>query len=101
MASFGFDNPYNTAYGAQGGNDGGGFMAGEVSGSQGGNKVYSTLSPQRGVEVSELTISRHQPDYAKDTVRPVTIKQILDADEPYPEAGFQIDKTPISHVRHP
>ena len=31
-------------------------------------------------------------------MRPLTIKQILDAEEPYPEAGHQVDKVTISHV---
>lgn len=39
MAGYNFDNPYNTAYGAQGGADGGGFMQGEVTSSPAGGKV--------------------------------------------------------------
>lgn len=31
-------------------------------------------------------------------MRPVTIKQIIDAEEPYPEAGHQVDRVTISHV---
>jgi hypothetical protein len=36
--------------------------------------------------------------YGKDTVRPVTIKQILDAQQPHPDADFKVDGDPISQV---
>lgn len=32
-------------------------------------------------------------------MRPLTIKQILDAEEPYPEAGHRVDNVVINHVR--
>ncbi len=34
-------------------------------------------------------------------MRPLTIKQILDAEEPYPDAGHQVDGVTISQVRAP
>ncbi|KAI9930573.1 hypothetical protein ASPWEDRAFT_39481 [Aspergillus wentii DTO 134E9] len=56
----------NTSFGGGGG--GGGFMPGE------------TNSPSGG-----------KGDYQNSTLRPVTVKQALDATQPYPEANYQID----------
>lgn len=66
-----------TSYGAQGGADGGGFMPG----SQGeGNPV------KRG-------------GYGSDTLRPVTIKQLLDAEHPHPDADhFMLDGNEMKQV---
>ena len=36
--------------------------------------------------------------YGKDTVRPLTIKQILDAQQPYPDSDFKVDGEAISSV---
>ena len=66
---YGYNNNYNTSYGAQGAADGGGFVGGEVQSSPAGGKA----------------------GYGKDTVRPVTIKQILHANHPHPDAEFKID----------
>ena len=79
-ANYGYGGNYSTtSYGAQGGADGGGFVAGSgESGSQdtpGGSKTYG-----------------------KDTLRPVTIKQIIDATQPHPEAEFKIDGTEVTTV---
>ncbi|KAK5083465.1 Replication factor A protein 2 [Lithohypha guttulata] len=63
-------NNYNTtSYGAQGAANGGGFMGGEVQSSPAGAKS----------------------GYGKDTVRPATVKQILRAEHPHPDAEFKID----------
>ncbi|GKT47467.1 replication factor A protein 3 [Colletotrichum spaethianum] len=65
-----------TAYGAQGGDDAGGFVyGGSQQGSQGGGKAYS-----------------------EESLRPVTIKQIIDADEAYPGADFKIDGATVTQV---
>ncbi|OLN81224.1 Replication factor A protein 2 [Colletotrichum chlorophyti] len=67
-----------TGYGAQGGDDAGGFMygGGSQQGSQsGGNKTYS-----------------------EESLRPVTIKQIIDAEEAYPGADFRIDGATVTQV---
>lgn len=37
-------------------------------------------------------------NYGKDTLRPCTIKQILDAQQPHPDAEFKIDGTEITQV---
>ncbi|KAL9124388.1 MAG: hypothetical protein Q9217_006275, partial [Psora testacea] len=66
-----------TSYGAQGGADGGGFMGASQSGSQGG---------------------AGKGTYGKDTLRPVTIKQVLDAQQPHPDAEFKIDDVEITQV---
>ncbi|KAK5939164.1 Replication factor A protein 2 [Knufia obscura] len=66
---YGYNNNYSTRYGAQGAADGGGFVGGEVQ-----------SSPATG-----------KGGYGKDTVRPVTIKQILHANHPHPDAEFKID----------
>ncbi|CCF36157.1 hypothetical protein CH063_07785 [Colletotrichum higginsianum] len=65
-----------TPYGAQGGDDAGGFVyGGSQQGSQGGGKAYS-----------------------EESLRPVTIKQIIDADEAYPGADFKIDGATVTQV---
>ncbi|KAF6833475.1 hypothetical protein CPLU01_05513 [Colletotrichum plurivorum] len=66
-----------TSYGAQGGEDGGGFVYGgsQQQGSQGGGKSYG-----------------------EDSLRPVTIKQIIDAEEAYPGADFRIDGNAVTQV---
>ncbi|ORY65313.1 uncharacterized protein BCR38DRAFT_484754 [Pseudomassariella vexata] len=65
-----------TSYGAGGAEDGGGFMYG---GSQGGSQ-----SAGKG--------------YSDESLRPVTIKQIIDAHQAYPEAPFRIDDIEVSQV---
>ncbi|KHN98077.1 Replication protein A, subunit RPA32 [Metarhizium album ARSEF 1941] len=65
-----------TSYGAQGGDDSGGFLAGgSQQGSQGGGKSYQD-----------------------ESLRPVTAKQILEADEAFPGADFKIDNTVITQI---
>ncbi|KAL8974124.1 MAG: hypothetical protein Q9197_001637 [Variospora fuerteventurae] len=66
-----------TSYGAQGGMGGGGFMGGSQGGSQ----------PSGG---------RGAP--SKDTLRPCTIKQVLDASEPFPNADFKIDDVGVQQL---
>lgn len=67
---------YSTGYGAQGAADGGGFMGGEVQSSPAGGKG----------------------GYGKDTVRPVTIKQINNAHHPHPDAEFKIDGDVVTQL---
>ncbi|KAJ9604264.1 Replication factor A protein 2 [Cladophialophora chaetospira] len=71
-----YDNQYSTSYGAAGAADGGGFVAGEPQSSQ---------AAGRG-------------GYGKDTVRPMTIKQILDAQQPHPDAEFKSDGEAFAQV---
>ncbi|KAF5228920.1 hypothetical protein FOXYS1_15967, partial [Fusarium oxysporum] len=67
-----------TSYGAQGGDDSGGFFAGgSQQGSQGGAGGKS---------------------YQDESLRPVTIKQILDAEEAYAGADFKIDGSPVTQI---
>ena len=40
-----------------------------------------------------------QGTYGEGTLRPVTIKQILDAQQPHPDADFKIDEVEVSQVR--
>lgn len=79
MATYGYGGGYTTTnYGAQGGADGGGFVSGSQSGSQdtpGGSKAYG-----------------------KDTVRPVTIKQVIEAVIPHPSAEPKIDGVEIMQL---
>ncbi|OKL59352.1 hypothetical protein UA08_05188 [Talaromyces atroroseus] len=70
----GYGNYTTTSYGGQGGMGGGGFMPGE------------TNSPAAGRQGENPTL------------RPVTIKQILDASQAHPEAPFQIDGADIGSV---
>ncbi|KAJ8067796.1 hypothetical protein OCU04_003393 [Sclerotinia nivalis] len=81
--NYAYQNNYSTTtYGAQGGADGGGFVQGGYGGSQGGSQD----SPG-GTKT-----------YGKDTLRPVTIKQILDAVQPHPDADFKIDGSEVTQL---
>lgn len=42
--------------------------------------------------------STRDKGYGKDTLRPTTIKQLLDASQPHPDAEFKIDGTEITQV---
>ncbi|KAK0641640.1 putative replication factor-a protein [Cercophora newfieldiana] len=65
-----------TSYGAQGGDDGGGFtMGGTQQGSQGGGSKF-----------------------ADDSLRPVTIKQLIESEESYPGGPLAIDGVPVTQV---
>ncbi|EAQ88020.1 hypothetical protein CHGG_04639 [Chaetomium globosum CBS 148.51] len=64
-------------YSSQGGDDGGGFMAGSQQGSQSGGSGRN---------------------YADDTLRPVTIKQLVDCKEPYPGSELAVDGLPTTQV---
>ncbi|KAI3088325.1 hypothetical protein CBS147353_232 [Aspergillus niger] len=68
-------NNYSSTY-SGGGGGGGGFMPGEMNNSPSGGKS----------------------DYTNSTLRPITIKQALDAVQPYPEASYQIDSAEISSI---
>ncbi|GKZ30797.1 replication factor A protein 2 [Aspergillus brasiliensis] len=72
----GYNNYSSTYSGGGGGGGGGGFMPGEMNNSPAGGKS----------------------DYTNNTLRPITIKQALDAVQPYPEAPFQIDSADISSI---
>ncbi|KAJ6444562.1 DNA-directed RNA polymerase I subunit RPA1 [Purpureocillium lavendulum] len=75
-----------TSYGAQGGDDSGGFFAGgSQPGSQGGGS-------------GKLTGGVNSQSYQDESLRPVTIKQILDADEPFSGADFKIDGSPVTQI---
>ncbi|KAL2200574.1 hypothetical protein P885DRAFT_57445 [Corynascus similis CBS 632.67] len=68
-----------TGYGTQGGDDGGGFMSASQQGSQGGG-------------------GSGKKNFENDTLRPVTIKQIIDWKEAFPNAEPAIDGLPTSQV---
>ncbi|KAJ5295847.1 hypothetical protein PENANT_c001G05696 [Penicillium antarcticum] len=69
------DGGYNN-YNSFGGGGGGGFMPGETNSPAGGKTG----------------------DRDNKTLRPVTIKQILDASQPFPEAPFQVDNADVANV---
>jgi replication factor A2 len=94
---YGYGNNYTTttSYGAQGGADGGGFMGGEGGSSPAGGKVRRANFEEK---ISRLIQNGLQGGFGKDTVRPVTIKQILDAQQPHPDADFRVDGENISQV---
>ncbi|KAK2763319.1 replication factor A protein 2 [Arachnomyces sp. PD_36] len=69
---YGYGDQYNSMNQATSG--GGGFMEGQNSASPSGKS------------------------YAKDTLRPVTVKQILDATQAHPDADFKIDGADISQL---
>ncbi|OCL07047.1 replication factor A2 [Glonium stellatum] len=72
-----YDNQYSTSYGAQGGAGGGGFFPGDGSQNSPGSANRS---------------------YSKDTLRPVTIKQVLEAQPMHQDGDFKIDGTEITQV---
>ncbi|KAL2362148.1 hypothetical protein RJZ56_004938 [Blastomyces dermatitidis] len=74
------DGDQYTSYGAQGGMAGGGFTGGE-GGSQGGSQ-----SEGKG------------GGYVKNSLRPVTIKQTLEATQAHGDADFKIDGTEVSQL---
>ncbi|CZT20760.1 related to single-stranded DNA binding protein 30K chain [Ramularia collo-cygni] len=68
----------NTSYNAGGAANGGGFMTGSQGGGEG---------------------SAQKRGYGKDTLRPVTIKQLLDAHHPHPDADhFVVDDAEMTQV---
>lgn len=82
-----------TSYGAQGGDDSGGFFAGgSQPGSQGGKVKKKALS------LSFQRLSNVPQSYQDESLRPVTVKQILEADEAFSGADFKIDNTAITQI---
>jgi hypothetical protein len=69
-------------------------MGGEAGSSQAG---AGGVCVKRSVKIDADILK--QRGYGKDTVRPVTIKQVLDAQQPHPDADFKIDGDAISQVR--
>ncbi|EHY52822.1 replication factor A2 [Exophiala dermatitidis NIH/UT8656] len=76
MSEYGYNNQYSTSYGANRAADGGGFVAGEPQ-----------SSPAAG-----------RGGFGKETIRPVTIKQIKDAQQPHPDADFTVDGEALGQV---
>ncbi|CAI7570477.1 unnamed protein product [Penicillium viridicatum] len=70
------DGNYNNYSSSFGGGGGGGFMPGEMNSPAGGKTG----------------------DRDNKTLRPVTVKQVLDASQPFPEAPFQIDGADVANV---
>ncbi|KAI0158484.1 putative replication factor-a protein [Pestalotiopsis sp. NC0098] len=75
MSSYGGNNYSKPAYGADGGDNAGGFFGGSQGGSQGGGKGFG-----------------------EETLRPVTIKQLIDANQAYPDGPFRIDDLDVTQV---
>ena len=71
-------------------------MEGSQGGSQGGGKAVSSGVTRLLENILTFVI---QSTYGKDTLRPVTIKQVLEAQQPYPQAEFKIDDVEVSQVR--
>ncbi|KAI9864497.1 MAG: replication factor A protein 2, partial [Pleopsidium flavum] len=44
------------------------------------------------------TYHTYTAEYGKDTLRPVTIKQVLDAQQPHPDGEFKIDGIEITQI---
>lgn len=72
----GYETTY-TSYGGGGGGGGGGFIQGDGS---------------------QASPSGQKSGYTEDSVRPVTIKQILEAQQN--DKDFLIDGASVKHVRH-
>ncbi|KAI9675930.1 MAG: replication factor A protein 2 [Trizodia sp. TS-e1964] len=82
MSNFDFNNQY------QGNNYGGTTAGGFVNN-------YGASQGGGGSQNSPGSASK---TYGKDTLRPVTIKQLVDAQQPHPDAEFKIDGTEITQV---
>ena len=80
MSTASYANYSRTSYGAQGGDDAGGFLGGSQGGSQGGGAGGGGKS------------------YSDESLRPVTVKQLLDMEESYPGAEFALDGSPLTQV---
>lgn len=91
----GYNNQYSTPYGAQGAADGGGFIGGDVQSSPAAGKVTSILM---GVLDSSMILIVAQGGYGKETLRPLTVKQILEAHQPHADADFKVDGQAVSQV---
>ncbi|KAI9884819.1 MAG: hypothetical protein M1823_003381 [Watsoniomyces obsoletus] len=76
--NYDYNNQYQTSYGAQGGMGGGGFV--NQPSSQGGSQTTPSKT------------------YGKDTLRPVTIRQLLNAQHPHPDADFKVDGSEVTQV---
>ncbi|KAI5307328.1 ATP-dependent RNA helicase dbp10, partial [Ascosphaera pollenicola] len=77
FADYGYDNQYSTtSYGGQGGMTGGGGFVAEGQSSQ----------------------SEGKSRYTKESLRPVTLKQVADATQAHPDADFKIDGQDVSHI---
>jgi len=80
-ATASYANYSRTSYGGQGGDEGGGFLGGsQGGGSQGGGGGGGGGG------------------FSDESLRPVTIKQLLDIEEAYPGAEFALDGAPIKQV---
>ncbi|KAH1276315.1 hypothetical protein KXX33_007236 [Aspergillus fumigatus] len=91
----GYTNYGNTSYGGGGG---GGFMPGEMN-SPAGGKVFCSLSCVDNSPVkTSMNLASQFGDNNNATLRPITVKQALDASQPYPEAAFQIDGADAASV---
>ncbi|ETS82971.1 hypothetical protein PFICI_04847 [Pestalotiopsis fici W106-1] len=75
MSAYGENNYSTSGYGANGGDNAGGFFGGSQGGSQSGGKGFG-----------------------EETLRPVTIKQIIDANQAYPDGPFRIDDLDVTQV---
>ncbi|GAB7352457.1 hypothetical protein MBLNU459_g2867t1 [Dothideomycetes sp. NU459] len=93
-----YGNYSTTSYGAQGGANGGGFMPGSQD-SPSGKKVSPIPAPHAThPSLIEASADAAQ-QYGKDTLRPVTIKQLVDAQHPHPDAEyFMIDGSEATTV---
>ncbi|MCJ1313363.1 replication factor A protein 2 [Agyrium rufum] len=88
------NNQYNTSYGAQGGAAGGGFFTGSQGGSQPTGKALT--SPKTCAPANEIFSNQRS---TADTLRPVTIRQLLGAIHPHPDAEvFTLDDSDITQV---
>lgn len=52
------------------------------------------MADTRSIQSSSLTVQT----YGKDTLRPVTIKQIIDAHQPHPDSEFKIDGIEVTQL---
>ncbi|KAI5288944.1 replication factor A protein 2 [Ascosphaera aggregata] len=105
-----YDNQYtSTSYGGQGGMmGGGGFMAeGQSSQTEGkvGSKTSNLLcfmirhwSCARRANRFKSSVHTKKSRFTKESLRPVTLKQVVDATQAHPDADFRVDEQDVSHI---
>ncbi|KAJ5770091.1 uncharacterized protein N7511_002142 [Penicillium nucicola] len=91
------DGGYNN-YNSFGGGGGGGFMPGETNSPAGGKVTQHPIPTTQKSQPANALTQPQTGDRDNKTLRPVTVKQILDASQPFPEAPFQVDNADVANV---
>lgn len=77
---------------------GGGFLGGSEPG--GSQETGSKVIGHSYILILSTILTSPQA-YGKDTLRPVTIKQVLEATQAHPDADFKLDGQEMTQVNKP